>query len=128
MRMWRFGCALTFAFAVGCGSSEPPAKANGSGNSAASVGSAAKTNVVEKTDSEGKPQPKLRTIKLWMGPEDNADRRGACPAPDKRQIHQDAFVEAMEAGAGGVAFGRVRGGEFVGRDGGARVFGGALEG
>jgi hypothetical protein len=55
------------AFAIGCGSSEPPAKTGGSTSSA---GSSAKTNAIIAADPGGKPQPKLRTIKLWIGPEE----------------------------------------------------------
>src|ERR1041385_4687846 len=68
MRIWSFGRALILAGLVGagCGSSESPDKARASSPSTSTVA----TQAVQLSDIGGQAQPKLRILKLWLGPEE----------------------------------------------------------
>jgi len=68
MRIWSFGRAfILFALVgAGCGSSERPDNAK----SASPATSTVATQAVHQPDIGGQPQPKLRTLKLWLGPEE----------------------------------------------------------
>src|SRR5438132_7087619 len=68
MRIWRFGRALILAglIGAGCGSSESPDKARASAPSTSTVA----TQAVQLSDIGGQAQPKLRTLKLWLGREE----------------------------------------------------------
>jgi uncharacterized membrane protein (UPF0127 family) len=76
MRMWTFARALVFValLAVGCGSSDRP---KSGGSTTVTTNPAAATST-EKTNATApavppvatKAQPKLRTVKLWLGSEE----------------------------------------------------------
>jgi uncharacterized membrane protein (UPF0127 family) len=72
MRIWKIGCALflTSLIGTGCGSSESPTKP---ASSSAVSSNAAATNKVQSAQNPeitGQAQPKLKTLKLWLGPEE----------------------------------------------------------
>jgi uncharacterized protein len=64
MMIWSFGRAVIFTALLGggCGSSQGDKSATGPATSSVS------TQAVQQ--AEGRPQPKLRTLKLWLGPEE----------------------------------------------------------
>jgi uncharacterized membrane protein (UPF0127 family) len=69
MMIWRLSrCLVLLALlGVGCGSADRP---QGSTNAAVAPASTAKTNVAPQVDLPTKAQPKLRTMKLWLGSEE----------------------------------------------------------
>ena len=68
MRIWSLGRLFVSIALVGagCGSSDGPEK----GAVLTPPPSTVKTQAVQKAESAGQPQPKLKTLKLWLGPEE----------------------------------------------------------
>jgi uncharacterized membrane protein (UPF0127 family) len=68
MRIWSLSRALILIglIGAGCGSSDTPDKAK----SASPTTSTVATQAVQNPEISGQPQPKLRTLKLWLGPEE----------------------------------------------------------
>src|SRR4051812_24154456 len=71
MTIWRFGRALMFValFGVGCGSSDRPGTASNAPASTTKT-NAAPANTFPIAESPTEAQPKLRTIKFWIGAEE----------------------------------------------------------
>jgi uncharacterized membrane protein (UPF0127 family) len=72
MRIWRAFGILTVAalLGAGCGSSDKPQPKSAIAPSNPPQASAPATNAAQKIDGPGQPQPKLPTLKLWLGPEE----------------------------------------------------------
>jgi hypothetical protein len=68
MRIWSVGYALVLVglLGAGCGSSDTPDKAK----AGSATTSAVATQAVHNPEVAGQPQPKLQTLKIWLGPEE----------------------------------------------------------
>lgn len=72
MRIWKFGQAVTLVavLGAGCGSSDRPGSASATTKTQAVQNATNSANTIPIADSPTEAQPKLRTIKLWMGKEE----------------------------------------------------------
>ena len=72
MRIWKLGQAVTLValLGAGCGSSDRPGAASATTKTQAVQNATNSANTIPIADSPTEAQPKLRTIKLWMGTEE----------------------------------------------------------
>ena len=71
MRIWKLGRALTFValLGAGCGSSDGPG-ATATAQPPTTKTNAAASNTIPLNESPTKAQPKLKTLKFWLGTEE----------------------------------------------------------
>lgn len=81
MRIWRFGRALAFIalLGIGCGNSDKPGAATTSASDTKTQAVDAASNRIPLAESPTAAQPKLRTLKLWMGSEEMITELAASP-------------------------------------------------